>query len=256
MPFLWNRNTWHLEIGYILTMIEFDTKVLDVIQRTNNVKSFRFRIGEDVEFKPGQFFFITIKVDAEEKTKHFSFSNSPTEKGYLEFTKRITDSEFSKALDRLKIGDWARIKMPYGSFVFEGEYEKIAFLSGGIGITPIRSICKFVTDMKLPTDIILLYGNNKQEDIIFRQDLDQMSSTNKNIHILYTLTSPDIGKQTWPGRTGYIDDEMIKQEIRDYNERVFYICGPPKMVEGLTSILKNRLSIQENKIKTENFAGY
>ena len=237
-------------------MIEFDTNVLDVIQRTHNVKSFRFRTGEDVEFKPGQFFFVTIKVDTEERIKHFSFSNSPTEGGYLEFTKRITDSEFSKALDTLKIGDWARIKMPYGSFVFEGEYERIAFLSGGIGITPIRSICKFVTDTRLPTDIILLYGNNKQEDIIFKQDLDQMSSTNKNIHIVYTLTSPDIDRQTWPGRTGYIDDEVIKQEIQDYNERVFYICGPPKMVDGLTSILKDRLSIQENKIKTENFSGY
>jgi ferredoxin-NADP reductase len=237
-------------------MIEFDTKVLDVIQRTHNVKSFRFAIEEDVEFKPGQFFFVTIKIDTEEKKKHFSFSNSPTEKGYVEFTKRITDSEFSQALDRLKIGDWARIKMPYGSFVLGEENGKIAFLSGGIGITPIRSICKFVSDMSLPIDIVLLYGNDKEEDIIFRQDLGQMSSMNKNIRIVYTLTSPDIDKQTWPGRTGYIDDEMIKQEIGDYNERAFYICGPPKMIEGLTDILKNKLSIQENKIKTENFVGY
>ncbi len=237
-------------------MIEFDTEVLDVIQRTHDVKSFRFRTGEDAKFKPGQFFFITIKVNAEEKKKHFSFSNSPTEKGYLEFTKRITDSEFSRALDRLKIGDWARIKMPYGSFVLGGGNERIVFLSGGIGITPIRSICKFVSDTGLPTDIVLLYGNHKQEDIIFRQDLDRMGSTNKNIRIVYTLTSPDIDRQAWSGRAGYIDDEMIKQEIRDYNERTFYICGPPGMVEGLTDILKNKLSIQENKIKTENFAGY
>ena len=165
-------------------MIEFESEVSDIIQRTHNVKSFRFRIKKDVDFKPGQFFFVTIKIDGIERTKHFSFSNSPTEKGYLEFTKRITESEFSKALSRLKIGDWAKLKMPYGSFTFEGEYEKIAFLSGGIGITPIRSICKLATDKRLPTDIVLLYGNNKEEDIIFRQDLDQMSSVSKNIHIV------------------------------------------------------------------------
>lgn len=237
-------------------MIKLETEVLNIIQRTHNVKSFRFRIKEDVDFKQGQFFFVTIKIDGVERTKHFSFSNSPTEKGYVEFTKRITDSEFSQALERLKVGDWARLKMPYGSFTFGGEYKKIAFLSGGIGITPIRSICKFATDSMLPTDMVLLYGNNREEDIIFRQDLDNMQSVNKNLHIVYTLTSPDIDEKIWKGRTGYINDTMIKEEIPDYTERIFYICGPPRMVESLIDILKNKLGIEENRIKRENFVGY
>ncbi|MFB0527769.1 MAG: ferredoxin--NADP reductase [bacterium] len=237
-------------------MIDFETEVLDIIERTHNVKSFRFRIEKDVDFKPGQFFFVTIKIDGVEKTKHFSFSNSPTEKGYVEFTKRITDSEFSQALERLKAGDWARLKMPYGSFTFAGEYEKIGFLSGGIGITPIRSICKFATDSMLPTDMVLLYGNDREEDIIFRQDLDDMQSVNKNLRVVNTLTSPDIDKKIWKGRTGYIDDTMIKEEIPDYRERIFYICGPPRMVESLIDILENKLSIEENRIKRENFVGY
>ncbi|NIM03528.1 xylene monooxygenase [bacterium] len=237
-------------------MIDFETEVLDIIQRTYNVKSFRFRTEGGVDFKPGQFFFVTIKIDGVEKTKHFSFSNSPTEKGYVEFTKRITDSEFSQALERLKVRDWARLKMPYGSFTFGGEYEKIVFLSGGIGITPIRSICKFATDSMLPTDMVLLYGNNREEDIIFRQDLDNMKSVNKNLRIVYTLTSADIDRKIWKGKTGYIDDTMIKEEIPDYTERIFYICGPPRMVESLIDILKNRLGIEENRIKRENFVGY
>jgi len=146
--------------------------------------------------------------------------------------------------------------MPYGSFTFEGEYEKIAFLSGGIGITPIRSMCKFATDTGLPTDIVLLYGNNREEDIIFRQDFDEMQSVNKNLRVVYTLTSPDIDKKSWQGRSGYIDDEMIKEEIPDYKERVFYVCGAPGIVENLVNILKDRLGIQENKIRLENFVGY
>ena len=237
-------------------MVEFETEVSDVIQRTGDVKSFRFKIKENVDFKPGQFFFVAIKIGAEEKAKHFSFSNSPTEKGYLEFTKRITESQFSYALDRLRTGDWAKIKMPLGAFTFTGEHKKIAFLSGGIGITPIRSICKFVTDKGLPTDIVLLYGNNKEEDIIFRQDLDEMAKANKNLRIVYTLTSADIEKKSWRERTGYIDDRMITEEVADYKERIFYICGPPKMVETLTDILKNKLSLAEDRIKVENFAGY
>lgn len=237
-------------------MIKFETEVSAIIQRTHNVNSFRFGIKEDVDFKSGQFFFVTLKIDGTERTKHFSFSNSPTEKGYIEFTKRITDSEFSQALEKLKTGDWARLKMPYGSFTFGGEYKKIAFLSGGIGITPIRSICKFATDSMLPTDMVLLYGNNREEDIIFRQDLDNMQSVNKNLRIVYTLTSSDIDRKIWKGRTGYIDDTMIKEEIPDYTERIFYICGPPRMVESLINSLRNKLSVQQDKIRIENFIGY
>ena len=128
-------------------MVTFETEVSDVIQRTHNVKSFRFKRDESADFKAGQFFLVTIKISGQERTKHFSFSSSPTEKGYIEFTKKLTGSDFSKALDGLKTGDRAKLKMPYGSFTFEGGYKKIAFLSGGIGITPIRSICKYVVDL-------------------------------------------------------------------------------------------------------------
>jgi ferredoxin-NADP reductase len=237
-------------------MVEFETEVLEIIQRVPGVKSFRFKVKDGVEFKPGQFFFVTIEIDGVERTKHFSFSNSPTEKGYVEFTKRITESEYSKALERLKIGHWAKLKMPYGAFTFLGEHQKIAFLSGGIGITPIRSICKFVADKGLSTDIVLLYGNDTEKDIIFRQDLDQMSRINKNLRIVYTLTSGEVNKATWPGRTGFIDEKMVKEEILDYQKRIFYLCGPPKMVEVLSDILKNKLGIGEDKIKLENFTGY
>jgi len=233
--------------------ITFETEVLDIIQRTHDIKSFRFNTRDDVTFKAGQFFFVTIKINGEEKTKHFSFSNSPTETDYIEFTKRITNSEYSQALDKLKIGDWAKLKMPLGKFTFEGEYPKIAFISGGIGITPIRSICKFLTDKKLLTDIILLYGNRTEEDIAFRNDFSEMQKLNKNLRVIYTL---DTAPKKWEGRTGHINDEMIRGEIKDFNDRVFYICGPPKMVEGLGSILKDKLSVTADKIKIENFSGY
>ncbi len=233
--------------------ITFETETIDVIQRTHDVKSFRFKTEESVNFKPGQFFFVTIKIDGEEKTKHFSFSNSPTEKNYLEFTKRITDSDYSKALDKLKVGDWAKLKMPLGKFTFEGEYPRIAFLSGGIGITPIRSICRFATDKKLSIDIVLLYGNKSDEDIVFKNDFTEIQKLNKNLRVIYTL---DTAPERWEGKTGHITDEMIREEIKDLNDRVFYICGPPKMVEMLRGILKDKLSVAADKIKIENFSGY
>ena len=85
-----------------------------------------------------------------------------------------------------------------------------------------------------------------------------MEDTNKNLRVVHILTSRDIDTDSkpWHGRTGFIDENMIKEEIPDYKDRVFYICGPPKMVETLVSILKDKLTVEDNRIRLERFAGY
>ena len=255
-------------------MAEFETEVQAVIKRTHNVKSFRFLVKEEVDFLPGQFFFVSIKIEGASKgivssmdeTKPFSFSNSPTEEGYIEFTKKLTGSEYSNALDKLKTGDWARIRLAYGRFTPldnkyltgqapQGKYPKIAFLSGGIGITPIRSICKFVTDRRIPVDVVLLYSSNTPEDVVFKEDFAEMQAANKNLKVIYTITLPNDSRGQ-PGRTGRIDEAMIKEEIPDYDKRFFYISGPPGMVEAMKEILTGELKLAVQKIKTENFSGY
>ena len=233
--------------------MEFETRVKEIIPRTPNVKSFRFEIKEDIDFKAGQFFFVTIKINGLERTKHFSFSNSPTEKGYIEFTKKITESEFSKALDGLRIGDWARLRMPYGSFILKEEYKKIAFLSGGIGITPIRSITKYVVDKKLDIDMVLLYGNRSTGDVAFKQDLDVMQKQYSKFKVVHVLSQAE---PEWSGKRGHIDGRIIKDEISNYAERKFYICGPPLMVKSMQRIILEELNLSKENIITENFSGY
>jgi len=237
------------------TMLEFDARITDIIQRTQDIKSFRFAVEEGVTFKPGQFFSVAIDIDGGRQSKYFSFSNSPTEKGYVEFTKRITQSPFSQTLDKFKPGDTARLKLPYGNFTFEGEYKKIAMLSGGIGITPLRSMCKYIVDKNLDTDLVLIYGNRTDSDIAFMDEFDSIAAAAPKMKVIYTLTSQDVDKKCL-GRRGHIDDKMIAEEIPDYKERVFFICGPPLMVKCLIELLEDRLSIPKENIKRENFAGY
>jgi len=74
--------------------------------------------------------FVTIKSSGEELKKHFTILSSPTEDEYIEFTKKLTRHPYSNALELLKVGDWALIDAPYGNFTFEGEYEKLAILTG------------------------------------------------------------------------------------------------------------------------------
>ena len=234
-------------------MIIFETEVTEVIQRTPNVKSFRFAKKEGVDFKAGQFFFVTIKIEGQERTKHFSFSNSPTEAGYIEFTKKLTESEFSKALDRLKAGDRAKLKMPYGSFTFDGAPKRIAFLSGGIGITPIRSICKYIIDKRLDTDIALLYGKRTAEDIVFKEDFEAMQKEYPRLSVTHVLSE---ARAEWRGGRGQINRQLIEERVPDHAERKFYICGPPLMVECMKKILLDDLRLSQGSIITENFTGY
>ncbi len=236
--------------------IEFETEVIEVIRRTPHIKSFRFHCPEDATFKGGQIFRLTIRIEGKDATKHFSFSNSPTEKGYVEFTKRITDSTFSRALDRLVVGDFAKIFMPFGLFTFDDAQEKVAFVTGGIGITAPRSICKYLVDTDSSTDIILLYSNRTEDDIAFYQDLKEMEGKKEGMKVIHTLSSKEAVRWEWEGRTGRINEKMIREEIPDYRERVFYVSGPPSLVDSLHAILTEELKIPEESIRTERYLGY
>jgi ferredoxin-NADP reductase len=226
--------------------------VKEIIPRTHNVTSFRFPRPEALNYKAGQFLFITLKSGGKELSKHFSFSSSPTEKNHIEFTKKLSDSDFSAALKALKKGDWARIDAPYGKFTFEGEHEKIGLLGGGIGITPFMGICKYCTDMHLDTKVTLLYGNRTEEDIAFRKELEALQEQNDNLKVVFTLNEADGG---WKGATGFITADMIKKEIPDYKETEFYTCGPPAMVEIMEKLIQS-LGLPETQLKREYFTGY
>jgi ferredoxin-NADP reductase len=235
-----------------MAFMKFETYVKEIVLRTYNVTSFRFPRPAALNYKPGQFLFVTIKADGKELSKHFSFSSSPTEKTHIEFTKKLSDSDFSSALKALKEGDWARIDAPYGKFTFEGEHEKIGLLAGGIGITPFKSICRYCTDMRLDTKITLLYGNRTENDIAFRKELETMQQQNKNLKVVFTLNE---ASGEWKGATGLITTEMIKKEIPDYKETTFYTCGPPTMVQIMEKLVE-QLGLPKTQLKREYFTGY
>ena len=234
---------------------EIQTNFLRSIDRTPNVKSFRFDDRGGIDFRPGQFFQLFLEWEGEELNHYFSFSNSPTEKGYLEFTKKLSDSPFSRALLALKLNARVRMKLPWGRFIFEGDFPKVAFISGGIGITPIRSICKFLTDRGSPAHVILLYSARAPEDIVFRQDFSEMKKNNPRLKVVYSITdhSPPPG---WEGRIGRICADMVREEIPDFPERKFFVCGPPGMVAAMTAMLKSELKLPAGMVISENFIGY
>jgi ferredoxin-NADP reductase len=231
---------------------ELTAIVKEVIQRNYNVKSVRFNIGQEIDFKAGQFLSITLQNNPALK-KYLSISSSPTEKCYLEITKKLTNSDFSKAFNQIKPGDTVNIQYPLGKFILGEPAGDIAFLSGGIGITPIRSIAKYVVDNNLGTDMVLVYANRTVKDIVFKEDFDAMQSVYPKLKVAHVLCEPSLNFVCIPG---LINAQVIKDEVRDYLKRRFYLCGPPQMVSAMSKILTEELKLPGENIITENFQGY
>jgi ferredoxin-NADP reductase len=231
--------------------MQAETEVTQVLPRTRDVISVRFARPEDFDYLPGQYMFITLMNKGGQKTKHFTISSSPTE-DFLEVTKRLTGHEFSNALGAVKPGEKVVIRGPYGNFTFQGEHEKVCMLSGGIGITPLRSMIRYSTDKELSTSIILLYSNSHEDDIVFEDDLEIMTRQNPNLRVVNTITRPG---PAWKGLTGRIDRNLIVKEVPDYASRIFFTSGPSRMVDAMRALLKD-LGLPENQIKQEYFPGY
>ncbi len=232
--------------------MKFETTVKEIVPRTFDTTSFRFPRPAGFDFKPGQYMFVTVKVGDNELMHPFSISSSPTDADLIEFTKKLTTSEYSNRLRTMKTGDWARIDGPYGKFTCECEFEKILFLAGGIGITPFYSIVKFCTDKHLPTSLILFYGSRNEEEIAFKHELDSMEKNNTNLRVIYVLNEPPPG---WTGKTGFVTPDMIKQEAPDFKDRIFYACGPPGMVTAMEKLVAT-LGLPEAQLRLERFVGH
>jgi len=236
-------------------MKTYKVKFTERIKRTPTIESFRFAQKEKIDFKAGQFLkliFDENDLQDKELNKYLSFSNSP-DKDYIEVTKRLSESAFSKKLNALKAGDEVLIQAPFGKCTIESSHKNIVFLVGGIGITPVISIIEDIVGKELNNRAGLIYSNRTEAEIAFKDKLDEWKDANKNIKICYTITEYQPKDKTYV--FGRIDEGLINREIKDLKDCVFFIFGPPKMVEAIKKICL-AAGIEEGVIKIESFIGY
>ena len=234
-------------------MISLELPVIETKQETLDVKSIKLGLNERIEYKSGQYMMMELDVNDTEKgnTRPLSIASSPTE-DFLLFSTKISQSLFKQKFNSLNVGDKVKIKGPMGIFVLNENYENIIFLGGGIGITPFRNMVKYATDKKLAIKMTLLYSNKTPADICYKDEWPIFENENKNLKIVHTITE---NSTNWIGRTGRISEAMIKEFCNDLNNTLFYICGPPGMVEGFSNLLKT-MNVPQQNVKIEKFVGY
>ena len=238
-------------------MAKVNIKLKSRKEVATDTMEFHLTKPEGFTFKAGQFADYTQinpkETDAEGYTRGFSLG-SPYEEDII-FTTRMRDTAFKNNMKKMPIGTELILDAPYGSFTLQNNTKIPAvFLSGGIGITPIRSIVLQATHDKTAHKIFLFYANKTPKDTAYLDELTVAEKANPNFKMVASMT--DIkGSKDWKGETGYFTKEMLEKYIGDLSEPIYYISGPASMVSSIQKTLKEA-GIDEDNIRTEEFTGY
>jgi ferredoxin-NADP reductase len=228
-------------------------KVIKVIQETADTKTLRLSAGKPLDFRPGQFLMLSKKAGSDILSRAYSISSSPTVKDYVDVTfKLYPEGKFSPLLYKLKEGDKIDGIGPMGEFVIDEKDKDVVFIAGGTGITPFMCAMRYATEKRLGNKMMLIYSTRTPEEIPFRKELFALPEKNKNIRIVVTVTRPETSKEKWAGPTGRIDIALLQKHLKDMKKPVYYLCGPPAMVEATKQLLTSA-GVKEGKIKAERW---
>ncbi len=211
--------------------VRFGFKVEHVVMETKDTFSV-YITGKNIvnfKYKSGQYANITFLQGGLWFTHPFSFSAEHNDT-YIRFTMKAL-GDYTKRLGELKPGTRVILDGPLGLFIEElSQNEKILFIAGGIGITPIRSMIGDM--MRHPKDIIMIYAVRTIDDIAFRKEFEFFQSKFP-FPIYYILSTPTPGYES-----GFLDREKLVRLIPDFFERDVYLCGPPPMMNATVTNLK------------------
>jgi ferredoxin-NADP reductase len=240
-------------------MITYQSKLLSRTEVAADTMAFRFEKPPSFLFKAGQYIELTLPGSelghSNGLTHTFSIASSPSAEELVVAT-RMRDTVFKRALSGLSIGAEVRVEGPIGSFTLHNNTARPAvFLAGGIGIAPFLSILSRTAVERLRHPIFLLYANRYLEDAPFMDALWELERANPRFRFIPTFTRITKNYRGWKGETGHISPEMISTHIGNLRGAIYYVAGPSMMVEAARRTL-NEVGVDEDDIRTEEFAGY
>lgn len=233
-------------------------KLQKKIKVASTIVDFVFRSSQQLAFTPGQYMEVTLEhaqPDSRGNRRYFTLASSPTEPlVHLGVRFYEKGSSFKRAMY------WMDGKTKVIGAQIAGDFtlpidpeQKLVFLAGGVGITPFRSMLKYLLDTQEQRDIVLFYASTTVQEIAYK-DVLSAASTQLGVKVWHTLTDTAAIPHNWTGFAGRIHEQMLMQAIPDYAERMYYISGPPSMVQAYEQTLKN-MHIKSSQIKKDFFPG-
>ncbi|HET9173915.1 MAG TPA: FAD-dependent oxidoreductase [Candidatus Saccharimonadales bacterium] len=222
-------------------------------QLTDNIYSFYFETELPLQYTAGQFTQMTLSHNEPDNRgikRWFTLSSSPTE-DMLSITTKIASthgSTFKQALQNLKPGDSIGIDEPMGDFVLPKHPQTpLVFIAGGIGITPFRSMFRWLADTGNERPIKFLYAVRSEDEIVFQRDLNEA-----RVHSTIVVSNPS---DAWGGERGKLTAEQILGLEKPAEDSLIYMSGPEPMLVALSQDLVDA-GIHKSQLVTDFFPGY
>lgn len=239
-----------------MAVMTFTGTLLEKLPRGDDTSSYRFSRPPEYTFTAGQWFTLSLPSPQGDLEHTFSHADSPTEP-FVELTTRLTGSEYKNTLDALPVGAEVQITGPRGKFLFRYEAPRIAFLTGGIGITPVRSMLRCAADTDgagraEDQQIVMFYGSMTEDGIAYAEEIAEFERVITGLRVVHVITNPS---ETWKGHSGFITADTVRSELDDPREWTYYVVGPPPMITAMNKVM-DALEIPEEQRVVESFAGY
>lgn len=222
------------------------------------VYEFVFNKEEDYTYKPGQYLEWTVRtkhMDSRGNRRYFTIASSPTERDFrIGIKAEQKRSAFKSSLINMEVGEKLLAGNLSGDFILPNKSSNLVFIAGGIGITPFRSMIKYLLDNNLRLPITLFYSNKLASEIVYKEILEE-AQVKLGIRTVYALTDEESVPPNWSGYKGRLSEEVIKKEIPDYKNTTYYLSGPHPMVVGFEDILR-KIGVGQSHIKKDFFPGY
>lgn len=235
----------------------FQTDLIGREMVAERTMAFRFAKPADWTYRAGQFVDITLldppETDPEGDMRGFSISSAPRE-DVIMITTRLRDTAFKRVLQQVPLGTTVKIEGPFGDLRLHHADRPAVVLTGGIGVTPFRSILiETIRGGGLPYRVVLLYANRTSADAPFFDELRELASQDSKLTLVPIMTA--VPAQEWSGERGHIDAGMLERHLDGITNAIYYLTGPPGMVQGLRTMLVTS-GVDEDDIRTEEFTGY
>jgi ferredoxin-NADP reductase len=213
--------------------------------------------GEEVDFRPGQYFWVELPNRGYEDEKglrrHISVVTSPTERGVLGLCTRLRDTAFKKTLAELKVGDEVDVEQPKGDWVLpEDTSPHYVFIAGGIGITVFRCMLRYIADTGEPYRVTLVYSNRDRASTPFLDELQQLEKTIPDFQLVLTMTQDE----GWEGESRYVSAELLSEYLEgELADHTYLVAGPPELVKAVTDQLSGA-GVPDEQVLPDSFSGY
>lgn len=229
----------------------YEVEFLESMDTAPGTGTFRFGKPDGYEFTPGQFMSLSLVTREGEQTKHFTHDEAPGDP-YLEITTRLSGSPFKDALLALRPGDVVHVTGPRGRMTLPADVAKAAFLVGGVGVTPARSIIRDAMQRETGLTIALFYGNLDEGSIPFGEEFDGYAATHPEMCVVHVLMEPG---PAWTGERGFITADIVRRHVDPLDGWHWVVTGPPGMIAAMQKVVAE-LGIPADRLSTESFAGY